>query len=156
MQQTIEQLNSEAQVERTPTPRQQCCILNAGPCPPHEAPPSIYAGCEFYDDVSGVKLDHAMTVAARKLEIEFCRNRGVYTKIKREPWMHVITTKWLDVNKGDADEPSVRCRLVGREIAKVKRDDFFAATPPLECLKMVIDLCTSQQTGSSPSRRTAI
>ena len=69
----------------------------------------------------------------------------MYTKVRREPWMQVITTKWLDVNIGDSANPNVRCRLVGREIAKEKRDDLFAATPPLESLKTVLSLCASHQ-----------
>ena len=83
----------------------------------------------------------------------FFRKLRVYTKVEREPWMHVITTKWLDVNKGDELELNVRCRLVGCELA---RDDLLAATPLLECLKMIIALCASRHGGPNPSRLLAI
>ena len=52
--------------------------------------------------------------------------------------MNLISTKWLDVNKGDNEKPNVRASLVGCEIARETRDDLFAATPPLECLKLII------------------
>ena len=63
--------------------------------PPHEPAGSIvfadlYAGCEFYDDISGAPLDLAMATAALKTEIEFCKARGVYTKVRQKPWMKII------------------------------------------------------------------
>jgi hypothetical protein len=44
----------------------------------------------------------------------------------------------VDVNKGDEESPNVRCRYVAKEIAYYKNDDFFAAMPPLETLRMLI------------------
>ena len=66
--------------------------------PPHEPEVSasfakLYADHEFVDDMTGMPLDHSMAVVARKKEIDFFKSRGVYTKVKREPWMKVITTK---------------------------------------------------------------
>ena len=68
--------------------------------PPHETDGDfnfrkVYEGAEFYDDVTGVLLDRELALKARKVEIEFFKARGVYTKCRREPWMNVITTKWL-------------------------------------------------------------
>ena len=108
--------------------------------PPHEPDVSasfakLYADHEFVDDMTGMPLDHGMAVAARKKEIDFFRSRGVYTKVRRAPWMKVITTRWIDHNKGDLAAPNYRARLVGREVAHDKRDDLYAATPPLESLK---------------------
>ena len=54
-------------------------------------------------------------------------------------------TKWLDINKGDADQPEYRARLVGREFKLDKRLDLFAATPPLEFLRYLISRCASSQ-----------
>ena len=70
--------------------------------------------------------------------------------------MHVITTKWLDVNKNDEATPNYRARLVGREIAWDKRDDLYAATPLLESLKTVLSACASAQEGLHPFRVMAI
>ena len=130
----------------------------AFPVPPHEEShmTGLYDGCEFYDDISGVKLDHRLAVEARKKEIDFFKARRVYTKRAREPWMKVIRTKWLDVNKGDETNPNIWARLVGCEVAKEKRDDLFAATPPLECFKLVTSICASNQGGQEPFRMMAI
>ena len=74
--------------------------------PPHEADGAthfreLYTDYDFVDDVSGLKLDKSLAIAARKVEIDFFKGRGVYEKVAKEPWMHVITTKWLDVNQND-------------------------------------------------------
>ena len=114
--------------------------------PPEEDPFSaLYEDCEFIDDTTGVPLDKELAIQARRLEIEYFRKMGVYTKVKREPWMKVITTRWLDTNKGDETSPSYRARLVGRELKRDRRDDLFAATPPLESLRMIMSICASNQ-----------
>ena len=46
-----------------------------------------------------------------------------------------IGTRWIDVNKGDDDNPEYRSRLVAQEIKRDNREDLFAATPPLEAKK---------------------
>ena len=60
--------------------------------PPHEPAGStalqdLYGSYDFYDDVSGAPLDHGLATAARRLEIDFFKSRGVYTKVSRESWM---------------------------------------------------------------------
>ena len=120
--------------------------LNELPLPPEEDPfDKLYTDCEFYDDISGAYLDKDLAIKARRLEMDYFRRMGVYTKVRREAWMRIITTKWLDVNKGDAQNPNVRARLVGRELNLEKRDDLFAATPPLESLKAILSICASRQ-----------
>lgn len=64
----------------------------------------------------------------------------------------MITTRWIDVNKGDAENPDYRSRLVGREIKKDQRPDLFAATPPLESLRMIMSICASHQDKQFPYR----
>ena len=59
------------------------------------------------------------------------------------PGSKLITTKWVDTNKGTPEEPNYRSRLVGGEIKTDDRPDLFAATPPLESLKYVLSLCAS-------------
>ena len=65
----------------------------------------------------------------------------VYTKVPRkEAQAHgckVVTTRWLDVNKGDEKKPNIRSRLVGRELKLDNRLDLFAATRPLESLRVI-------------------
>ena len=77
--------------------------------------------------------------------MKFIRDRGIYSKVKRDKWMKVITTKWLDVNKSDDANPNIRSRLVGRELKLDNRLDLFAATPPLEALRIICSLCASHQ-----------
>ena len=45
---------------------------------------------------------------------------------------------WLHINKGDIDNPIVRCRLVGKEFRTGPDDALFAGTPPLEALGLII------------------
>ena len=126
--------------------------------PPHEEDgeaemyENLYHGKEFCDDISGAPLDKALAILARRTEIEFFKKRGVYTKVRREKGMQVISTKWIDQNKGDAASPNYRARLVGREIAREKSLDLFAATPPLESLRAIISLCSSRQRRRQPHR----
>ena len=97
----------------------------------------------FYDDISGAPLDHRLATAARKSEIKFLNSRRVYTKVVREPWMKIISLKWLDTSKGDNVSPNYRSGLVGCEFAYEKRDDFFAATPLLESLRAIFAICAA-------------
>ncbi len=59
------------------------------------------------------------------------------SEVKGVP-LKIITTKWVDTDKGQG---SYRSRLVGREIKKDKRQDLFSPTPPLEALKFLIAQC---------------
>ena len=54
-----------------------------------------------------------------------------------------LGSRWVDVNKGDRTNPDVRSRLVAREIAYHRNDDFYAATPPLEALRMLLSIVAS-------------
>ena len=72
---------------------------------------------------------------------------GVYSKVPKEEagGAKVITTKWIDTNKGSEAEPNYRSRLVGRELNLQDRPDLFAATPPLESLRYMVSKCASSQ-----------
>ena len=117
------------------------------PSPHDEDPMEQYDDMEFTDDVSGKPLDSRLAVKARKLEIDFFRKMKVYTKVLRSEIGEgkVLTTRWIDVNKGDLENPDYRSRLVGREIRKDNRLDLFAATPPLESLRYIISKCARNQ-----------
>ena len=88
--------------------------------------------------------------------MQLFRNMKVYDKVPR--WMaardgcKVITTKWRDINKGDQRDPNYRARLVGREIKTDSGLDLFAATPPLESLRVICSTCTSNQDRQGPCR----
>lgn len=51
-----------------------------------------------------------------------------------------ISVKWVDVNKGDDDEPKCRSRFVAREIRRKGENPIFAPTPPLESLRTILSL----------------
>lgn len=116
----------------------------------------LHQGREFYDDISGEYFDKKRAIDARELEIDFFRRMKVYSKVPREEAKSikakVITTRWLDVNKGDKDNLDYRSRLVGREMKRDQRPDLFAATQPLDSLKMIVSICASNQARENPYR----
>ena len=62
-----------------------------------------------------------------------------------------IPTRWLDINKGDEKNVQIRSRLVAQETknrSSIAAGDIaatFAATPPLEAVKMLVSLAKSEQ-----------
>ncbi len=98
---------------------------------------------EAYDDVSGVKLDPKLMETARRDEIEYFKKRKVYEKVSVDECWRVtgkapIAVRWVDINKGDEAHPNYRSRLVAKEYKTGVRPDLYAATPPSECLKLMI------------------
>jgi len=117
----------------------------------------MYDGYDFFDDMNEFKkMDREEVIKARRVEMQFFKNMGVYVKVPRETARRhgckIITTKWLDTNKGDAQNPNYRSRMVGREIKCDKRMDLFSATPPLETLKMITSICARRQSDAKPCR----
>lgn len=116
----------------------------------------FYHGKEFYDDIYGKLLERDRAIAARKLEMDFFKRMQVHSKVDRnvakQIGAKIITTRWIDTNKGDDKNPDYRARLVGREIKTDQRPDLFAATPPIESLRMILSICASNQQGTSPYR----
>ena len=97
-------------------------------------------------------------IEARRLELEFFRKMGVYTKVPRSEAgdAKIISTKWIDTDKGDSEYPNYRSRLVGREMKADERPDLFAATPPLETFKFLLAKCAKNQQGPNPYRLATI
>ena len=50
----------------------------------------------------------------------------------------IIGTKWIDVNKGDSDNPRLRSRMVGKEFRTGPDDALYASTSPLEALRVIV------------------
>jgi hypothetical protein len=130
-------------------------IIEAERCTPHEDEEwqELYEGIRFYDDVNGgEELDKDKVIEARKLEMAFFMKMGVYSKVSKDEVKKmggkVISTKWLDTDKGHI----YRSRLVGREIKRDKRQDLFSPTPPLEVVKMLVAKCAKGQNKKSPKR----
>ena len=108
---------------------------------------------EYWDTMSGKKLDTKMVLKARKEEMDEVRKHMVYRKVPitecrentgREP----IGTKWLDINKGDDANPEYRSRLVAQELkCQSNMSDLFAATPPWEAKKLLFSLAVTEGIG---------
>ena len=81
--------------------------------------------------------------------MKFIRDRGIYTKVPRSEaatnGCKVISTKWLDVKMSDDVSPTIRTRMFETELKLDNRLDLFAATPPLEALRMICSICASHQ-----------
>ena len=67
----------------------------------------------------------------------------------------IISTRWIDTNKGDSENPNYRSRLVGREIKTDSRLDLFSATPPLDVMKFLMSMCAQSQNGKRGPMRLA-
>ena len=106
---------------------------------------------EAWDDVSGKELDPNKVVKARREEVEYIHKTRLYTKVPRQKAKDanakVITVRWIDINKGDQQNENYRSRLVAREIKKDGRPDLFAATPPLEALKIILSMLANSNKG---------
>ena len=53
----------------------------------------------------------------------------------------------MDGNKGDEINLEIRCRLVAKEINTGKREDLFAASPPLEAKKALFSMAVTKGIG---------
>ena len=78
---------------------------------------------EAWDDVSGRALDPEQVKKARKEEIEYVHKMGLYVKVPisechNKTGKPPITVRWIDINKGDTDNPNYRSRLF-RELPNV-------------------------------------
>ena len=66
--------------------------------------------CRMFDSISGVRLDPELLSASRKVEIDFTNPLEVPQATKelgegQGQGIHVIPTKWVDVNEGDDQRP---------------------------------------------------
>jgi len=97
---------------------------------------------QAWDDVTGEILDPKEVIKARLKEVTYIRQKDVYKKITRREALRrgikIVGTRWIDVNKGDAENPNHRSRLVAKEFNNGKEDGIFAATPPLEALRLLV------------------
>ena len=90
-----------------------------------------------------------MVMQARAEEVKYVQQMKLYKKVPVSTCKQVtgkapIQTRWIDTNKGDEKNPQYRSRLVAKEIKRDNRPDLFAATPPLEALRMVISCAASE------------
>lgn len=98
------------------------------------------------DDVKNKQLRLEDVRAARKEEVEYMQRRGIWKIVdEKECWgkqgKGPGSVKWVDTDKGIDGKVNVQSRLVATDF-KVKgegdRQDLFAATPPVEGLRVLI------------------
>ena len=76
-------------------------------------------------------------------EVAYFKKMGVCIKVPIEevigvPGKRPIGDRWGDVNKQTEEDHKYRSRLVAKEIKRGPKPELYAATPPLECLRMVV------------------
>ena len=73
---------------------------------------------QAWDDVSGKELDGREVKKARMKEVGFVNKKNVWQKMSRKEALRkgykIIQTRWIDIDKGDEDNPNYRSRLVGK------------------------------------------
>ena len=94
----------------------------------------------YVDEYTGEVLDPLLVQAAIMEELNYLNDVvwDVETKTSMTAVLdHIfVRSRWVLCNKGDADSPDIRARLVACELNKEgKQDSFFASTPPLEAKK---------------------
>eukprot|EP00913_Durusdinium_trenchii_P009578 g8998.t1 len=98
---------------------------------------------QFVDDITGAALDPELVRKARALELQWLKKEEVYIRV---PQSALRQWKWLDVNKGDAEKPFIRSRMVAKEVKKAKLGgaDTFSATPPVEAVHALLSAFMSK------------
>ena len=88
-----------------------------------------------WDDVSGAQLDPTEVKKVTAVEMEHVVKKEVWVPISRATarangWK-VVPTRWIDISKGDKQNPVHRSRFVAKEFNTGAQEGLFAATHPL-------------------------
>ena len=102
-----------------------------------------------WDDVKNKELNIKQVEAARQEELRYIRKSNLYKKVPRAKCYEAtgrapIKSGWIDTNKGDQETPNYRSRWVGKEYNNGPGEDLFAATPPLEALRMLVAMLAAK------------
>ena len=137
-------------------------VDEAGPTVEEQDPAEEYMH-EYWDEVTGEPLDPELVLQARHLEVDYMHKLRVYEEATEEECKAdgcvPIPMRWIDINKGDSSQVVVRSRAVLQETKRrttIRPNDFaatFAATPPLEGLRMIMSMAMTGQRESSAKQR---
>ncbi len=123
------------------------------------SPERGYSG-KFRDDISGQVLRDDLVMEARRRELDYFTTKGVWIKKPRQEAYALtgrppISTRWVDVNKGDDEDPKYRSRLVARQLKATDKSgqSYFAPTPPLESLRSILSLAATDLEGDEVHSR---
>ena len=115
-----------------------------------------------WDELTGEQLPAHLVHGAREEECTFMENWGVWEEVPTaECWRRAgrrpTGRRWVDVNKGDSEKPDVhvRCRLVAQEVNTYK-DALYAATPPLEALRLLLSHVATGRKGKVGGRKVMV
>ena len=104
---------------------------------------------EAEDDAKGGPLDPHEVKNACEKETKYLWNMEVY-EYSTEPEARARTgrksvgLKWIDTNKGSAEAPRNRSRLVCTEVRHKGVEPIFSATTPLETLRVLISVACQE------------
>ena len=115
---------------------------------------------QYFDELTGYQLDPQLVQQARKEEMQFVHKMKLYDVTTTDECRQVtgkmpIKGRWIDINKGDNTVVNYRSRYVAKEFRRgVPGGDFemFAATPPLETLRLLLSMVASQCGDRGPQR----
>ena len=76
---------------------------------------------KYRDDLSGQVLKDSLVEEARTTELLYFHSKGVWLKVPKssaraQTGRPPVTVRWVDVNKGDEQNPNYRSRLVARQL----------------------------------------
>ena len=74
----------------------------------------------YWDDISGKPLDPSGVKEARKEEVQVINEMGVWEVIPRPVGEKVISTRWVDINKGDQGSSQVPISICGQGTEKIR------------------------------------
>ena len=103
-----------------------------------------------WDVVTNAPLDVKLMRAARAIEMEFFEKMGVWAErlprhVAKARGGKIIKGRWVDTDKGDSVCPDYRARFVAKEYNVGVDPTLYAATPPLEALKLLIAHAAGQK-----------
>ena len=94
------------------------------------------------DEYTGEPLSHELVRRGKAEELKHFKSKNVWREVPRSraAGKRVVGTRWVCSNKGDEENPEVRCRLVCQEVKTYQSEEFFAATPPVESLRLIMSM----------------
>ena len=93
-----------------------------------------------FDEYTFEELPPELVAEGKKVEMEFLSKKRVWRIVPRPRGAKVVGTRWAHCNKGDSINPEIRCRLVVQEVGRYATDEFYAATPPIEAVKLLTSM----------------
>ena len=99
--------------------------------------------------MKGGDLPAHLVYSARKRELKYLADRKVFeyyatNEAIKKSGRRPLRLKWIDVNKGDRKNYNIRSRLVCTEVRPRGVEAIFAATPPLESLRVIMAILSQE------------